>query len=210
MEEILALHAQQEADMRFRHGLVDLFYNWLIAGLTVVLFGSFFWWGMDIQTRNRAEEMTATALASWQAEQQAAADAAEEEQAAIRASEEYVMKQEATAAAKALFPVQNFVAKYHYSESDLLTYLRCMANRADAQGTTLAEVVAQPDQFLGYSDSNPVLTEYYDLAYRFVNEWRHEETKPVDSSFQWAELTPNGIYLKNEFNADGYARRWHA
>ena len=210
MEEILAARAQQEEIMRFRHPWVPLFYNWLIAGLVVLLFAGFVWWGLDIHTRHMADEMTATALASWQAEQDAAEAAAEEEQAAIRASEEYVMKQEATAAAKALFPVQNFVAKYHYSESDLLTYLRCMANRADAAGTTLAEVVAQPDQFLGYSDSNPVLTEYYNLAYRFVDEWRHEETKPCDTSYQWAELTPNGIYLKNDFRADGYARRWHA
>ena len=210
MDEILAKQAQQEAEMRFRHPWVDMVYNYVIALLVVLLAFSFVRWGMDIRTRHMAEEMTATALASWQAEQQAAADAAEQEQAAIRASEEYVMSQEATAAAKALFPVQNFVERYHYSESDLLTYLRCMANRADAAGTTLAEVVAQPEQFLGYSDTNPVLTEYYDLAYRFVDEWRHEETKPVDSSYQWAELTPNGIYLRNEFKADGYARRWHA
>lgn len=210
MDEYFEKQAQIERDMMFRHPWIPLFYNWLIAGLIVALFVSFAVWGMDIRTRRQAEEMTATALASWQAERQAEADAAEQEQAAIRASEEYVMQQEATAAAKALFPVQNFVDRYHYSESDLLTYLRCMANRADAAGTTLQEVVEQPGQFLGYADSNPVLTEYYDLAYRFVDEWRHEATKPVDSSYQWAELTPSGIYLKNEFNADGYARRWHA
>ena len=210
MEEIFAARAEQEEILRFRHPWVPLLFNWIIAGLVVLLFVEFVRWGLDIRTRNMAEEMTATALASWQAERDAEAAEAEEEQAAIRASEEFVMKQEATAAAKALFPVQNFVTKYHYSESDLITYLRCMANRADAAGTTLAEVVAQPDQFLGYSDNNPVLTEYYDIAYRFVNEWRHEDTKPCDTSYQWAELTPNGIYLKNEFNADGYARRWHA
>lgn len=210
MCEYFEAQAQLERDMCFRHPWVNIFYNYLIASLIVALAVSFIVWGLDIRTRRQAEEMTATALASWQAEQQAAAAAAEQEQAALRASEEYVMQQEATAAAKALFPVQNFIDRYHYSESDLLTYLRCMANRADAAGTTLQAVVEQPGQFLGYSDTNPVLTEYYDLAYRFVEDWRHEETKPVDSSYQWAELTPNGIYLKNEFNADGYARRWHA
>lgn len=210
MEEYLQRQAEIERDMCFRHPWVNIVYNYVIASMIVALMVSFIVWGLDIRTRRQAEEMTATALASWQAEQQAAADAAEQEQAAIRASEEWLMQQEATAAAKALFPVQNFVDRYHYSESDLLTYLRCMANRADAAGATLQEVVAQPGQFLGYADSNPVLTEYYDLAYRFIDEWRHEATKPVDSSYQWAELTPSGIYLKNEFNADGYARRWHA
>ena len=210
MGDYLEKQAEIERDMCFRHPWVNIFYNYLIASLIVALAVSFIVWGLDIRTRRQAAEMTATALASWQAEQQAAADAAEQELVTLRASEEYVMKQEATAAAKALFPVQNFVDRYHYSESDLLTYLRCMANRADAAGTTLQAVVEQPGQFLGYSDTNPVLTEYYDLAYRFVEDWRHEETKPVDSSYQWAELTPNGIYLKNEFNADGYARRWHA
>lgn len=209
LEEYFAEQERQESMMRFRNPGFDVVYNWMIALLIVALFGSFVWWGLDIRTRRMADEMTATALASWQAEQQAAEDARQQELAAARASEEYVMKQEATAAAKALVAIQNFVDKYHYSTSDLRTYLRCMANRADATGNTLAAVVAQPQQFLGYSDNNPVLDEYYSLAYEFVNEWRHEETKPCSSDYQWAELTPDGIFLKADINANGYQRRWH-
>ena len=112
--------------------------------------------------------------------------------------------------AKAFWGIRNFVEKYHYSENDFRTYARCMFNRADAGSGRLVEVIAQEGQFLAFSDSNPVLDEYYELALKLVREWHEEETKPIDSSYQFAELTPRGIFLTNVFGADGYARRWQA
>ena len=75
---------------------------------------------------------------------------------------------------------------------------------------SLETVVSREDQFLGYSDGNPVLDNYYQLAKQFVTDWHNEDVKPCDFSYQWAELTDKGIFLVNEFGADGYARRWQA
>lgn len=188
-----------EQDMCFRHPWFNMFYNWMIAALIVALFVSFIGWGLDIRTRRMADEMTARALASWQTEQ-----AIQDESA--RSSQEYVMDREATAVAKAFYGIRLFIEKYDYSESDLATYARCMFNRADS--VDLIRVISEPNQFTGYSDENQVLAEYKQLALRLVEEWHTEDARPVDISYRFAELTPQGIFLKDDLHADG--RRWHA
>lgn len=199
--------AENEIVLCFRHPWFNLAYNWLILALVVMLFGGFVWWGMQIHTQRMADEMLETALAAMDAEHAEMMAAAEAQEAELKASQEYIMEQEATAVAKAFYGINRFVEKYNYSSDDLATYARCMFNRAEK--ADLQEVVAVDGQFTGYSDDNPVLAEYYNLALRLVREWHEETVKPCDVSFQFAELTPNGIYLRNQFKADGYARRWH-
>ena len=210
MKEILEMHQKQEQDMLFRHSWVNLFYNWLIAILIVILFAGFISWGIRIRRDTRDEVIRAQVIAEMDAEhEQMMADAAARE-AEIKASKETVLKESSNAGAKALYPLGNFITKYHYSEQDLETYLRSGWNRHILTGESLESVFSASQQYLGYADNNPILTEYYNLAYRCFSEWEEEQTSPCDPSFQWAELTENGIYLKNNFNADGYARRWHA
>ena len=199
---------QKEAAIRVRYPGIDVFYNWFVALCLVALVISFICWGLDIRTRHIADQMTATAMASWQADLDAERSAKEAELAAVQASQEYVMKKEATAVAKAFYGIRLFIEKYHYTERDLATYARCMFNRAE--GKDLCAVISAKDQFVGYSDNNAVLTDDYNLALKLVEEWHNEDTKPCDISYQYAELTPTGIYLKNDFHADGYARRWQA
>ena len=208
MEEILEKQTRLEEELNFRNPWFNVFYNYLVAVCVLALFAGFVWWGMDIHTRRQAEAMTAKAMASWQAEQDAAEEAKAEELAAIQASQEFIMDQEATAVAKAFYGIRLFREKYGYSEADLVTYARCMFNRAESDD--LVRVISAKDQFVGYSDGNTVLSEDYDLAYRLVKEWHNESTKPCDVSFRFAELTPDGIWLKQELHADGYARRWRA
>lgn len=208
MEEYFNKQAELETTLCFRHPWFNLFYNYLIGILIIILFGSFVWWGLDIHSRHMADEMLATTLAAMDAEHAEMIAAAEAEEAALKTSQEYIMDQEAQAVAKAFYGIRLFVEKYHYSESDMSTYARCMFNRAESKD--LAEVIGYAGQFTGYSEDNPVLAEYYNLAMKLVQEWHSETIKPCDTSYQFAELTPNGIYLRNEFKADGYARRWHA
>lgn len=210
MEEILLAHEQMEHDMEFRHKWVPLFYNWVVALLVVILFGSFVWWGLDIHSRHMADEMLATTLAEMDAEHEQMLAAAEAEQAAIMASEEHIMTEEAKVVAKAFYGIRRFVEKYGYTANDLETYARCMFNRADATGQSLEAVVSKKDQFLGYSEDNQLVKEYYDFAIQFVNDWHSEEVKPCDISYQFAELEDDGIWLVKTFNADGKERRWQA
>lgn len=210
MEDYFDRQAELEAVLNFRYPWFNMMYKWIIAALLVALCVSFVWWGLDIRTRRMADEMTATAMASYQAEQQAAEDARALELEMARQSEEHVMTVEAQAVARAFYGIRNFVEKYGYTSEDLETYARCIFNRADASGASVEDVVSKKDQFLGYSDGNQLVKEYYDLAIRLVDEWHHEDVKPCDTSYQWAELTPDGIFLRNSFKADGYARRYHA
>ena len=208
MGDYFKKQAELETVLCFRHPYFNLMYNWMIGGLIIVLFASFVWWGLDIRSRHMADEMLERTLAAMDAEHAEMMSAAEAEEAAIKASQEYIMDQEAQAVAKAFYGIRRFVEKYHYSEADLATYARCMFNRAE--NADLTEVIRLKDQFVGYADDNPVLSDDYNLALKLVREWHEETIKPCDTSYQWAELTENGIYLRNEFKADGYARRWHA
>ena len=208
MEAYFNKQAELETMMCFRHPWFNLFYNWLVGILIIVLFGSFVWWGLDIHSRHMADEMLATTLAAMDAEHAEMIAAAEAEEAALKASQEYIMDQEAQAVAKAFYGIRLFIEKYHYSESDLSTYARCMFNRAES--ADLTEVVRLKDQFVGYADDNPILLDDYELALRLVREWHEETIKPCDTTYQFAELTPEGIFLKQDIRADGYARRWRA
>lgn len=210
MEEILENYEQQIRMMYWKHRWVGLVYNWIVVICVVSLFASFFWWGMDIHTRKQAEAMTAEYVAQINAEQEQKIAEAEAEQAAFLASQEHIRTEEAKTVAKAFYGIRNFVDKYGYTQKDLETYARCIFNRADATGQSISDVVSKKDQFLGYSDNNQLVKEYYDLAIRLVDEWHDEEVKPCDASYQWAELTEHGVYLRNSFKADGYARRWQA
>ena len=201
LQEIFREQREQEEVLMFRNPSFSFWYNWLIAVTVLALFVSFAIWGIDIHTKRTAEKMTATALASWQSEQ-----VVQDESAAT--SQEYVINAEATAMAKAFYGIDKFIEKYHYDESDLVTYARCMFNRAE--NADLVSVIARPEQFTGYSDGNQVIAEYKQLAQRLITEWHEETVKPCDTAYIFAELTPEGIFLKKDLHADGYARRWHA
>jgi len=210
LELIFEDHARQEEWLRERNPSASFWYNWLIAGLVVLLFIGFIKWGIDIHTNNAAEQAKADLIAAMDAEHEQMMAEAEAAERALLESEEHIMTEEAKVVAKAFYGIRRFVEKYGYTQSDLETYARCMFNRADATGQTLEAVVSKKDQFLGYSENNQLVKEYYDFAIKFVNEWHNEEVKPCDISYQFAELEDDGIWLVKTFNADGKERRWQA
>ena len=204
LKEIFREQREREEELMFRNPSFSFWYNWIIAVTVLSLFVSFAIWGIDIHTKNTAEKMTATALASWQSEQ-----VVQDESAAT--SQEYVINAEAEALAKAFYGIDRFVEKYHYTEDDLITYARCIFNRTDrTDSKDLIRVISEPNQFTGYSDGNQVIADYKQLATRLIREWHEETVRPCDTAYIFAELTPDGIFLKKDLHADGYARRWHA
>lgn len=188
----------------------DILWNWTLALLLTVLVVATIVVGIQREIDRKSAEQTATAMAEVEAQRQAEADAEAERLKAIQASEEVVMNAEATILAKAFYGIRLFVDKYGYTERDFQTYARCIFNRCDATGRSISEIITQEGQFLGYSVNNPVIDEYFNMALEFIKEWHAESTKPCDSSFQFAELNSDGIWLKNDINANGYARRWRA
>lgn len=204
-QEIFKERQRQEEMMSFRHPWVPLCYNYLIAGLILLLFISFGIWGADIYADRKAE-------AQYQAEQQALADkkAAEEEEQ--RKKEQELIERDIDALARMLYGIKLHIEKYRYTESDLETYVRCPFNRFDySHGLIeLSVIISKPEQFTGYHDDNPLLLEYKTLAEKFYNEWKAEKYRPCSAEYRFAELTENGIFLTTKVDADGYSRRWHA
>lgn len=210
MAEVLREYADEHEWLSHKYPWFGILVNWFVVGLLLTILVATIAYGIQNNTERKAAEMTATAMAELEAQRQAQAEAQAEALAAERASEDYIMTQEATEMAKAFYGIRLFVEKYNYTEKDFETYARCMFNRADAGAGRLVEVITREGQFLGYYEKNPVLDEYFQMAIKFVKEWHSESTKPVDSSYQYAELNPDGIWLKNDINANGYARRWRA
>ena len=203
---------KKERRMMLKFPWFNLVYNWLITIGVIALFASFWWWGVQIRNNHKEQAIRESVYAEVQAQEQAKETARLEALALEQSSEDYIVGQMADAMAKLFYGIRNFEEKYHYNETDFETYARCWFNRAEnkAYSGDLIEVMTQKDQALGYYDSNPVLNNYRKMAEKFIRAWRSESIKPVSNDYVYAELTPNGIYLKNEFNADGYARRWRA
>ena len=209
MKEAIETNENKIRSMVARHPGFNLIYNWLIVALVLATGFACVSWGLDIRTNRIAEELTVKAMADYQAEQDAIETARLEKIAAEEASLEAVMKREATDGAKLIYGIRNFIDKYGYTERDLRTYIRCALDRVDyGNGVNdFHATVSQEGQFLAYSEDNPILDEYYQIAYQEIETWHNETSKPWDVSYRYAELTPQGIFLINEFGADGYARR---
>lgn len=203
MCEVFEAQRKEESVLTFRYPWFNVVYNWVIAALIIILTIGLISWSLDIKTERRAAALTATAMADYEAGQKA-------ELEAIAAAKDTIMQKESEALARIFYGISKFQDKYGYDDKDFFTLARCVFNRVENShySSDLEEVVNQKDQWVGYFENNPVLAEYYDLAYKAVQEWHNETIKPISNDFVYAELTPNGIWLKNDFHADGYARRW--
>ena len=210
LQEIFKEQEEREELLRFRNPSFSFWYNWLIVGLVVLLFAGFVKWGIDIHTRNAAENAKAELLAQMDEENAYMMATAEAEAAERRAQNERQQISEAQAVARAFFGIRNFVEKYNYTNSDLETYARCIFDRVDARGESVEEIVAEKGQFVAYSENNTLVKEYYDLALQFVQAWHNEDAAPCDYyKFQTAVLTEYGIYLVDDINKP-VPEKWHA
>lgn len=210
--EIFEEQQRQEDMMTFRHPWVPLCYNYLIAGLVILLFISFGIWGANIHADRKAATLAAEEEAQQQEELQAVADKKAKEEEEKRKKEQKLIERDVDALTRMLYGIKLHIDKYRYTESDIETYVRCAFNRFDySHGLIeLSVIISKPEQFTGYHDDNPLLLEYKTLAEKYYNEWKAEKYKPCSSEYRFAELTENGIFLTTKVDANGYDRRWHA
>ena len=219
LQEVFAEQAGRESDMKFRHPWFNLFYNWLIVIVSVLLILALVKYGADIRQKlhdDAIRQETAEAIA---AERKAEEDAENARKEAEATAFETLLNEEIMDCSKALYGIHLFVEKYHYTEDDLVTYLRSAFNRVDTilQGKEVTEEeraktlhdVLFGGQYLACQENNPFLLEYQTVSRKALLEWHEEgQSKPIDLKYQFAELREDGIWLKNDINADGYARRW--
>lgn len=109
---------------------------------------------------------------------------------------------EAEAVARVLYGIRD------NSLRDQRTYVWCIFNRVDNPSrefaNTLTEVIGKPDQWMFYSESNPVLEIQYQLALTEVIIW-HEGHRPVSCDWVFAVWSGDKIYLTKEI---GGAEHW--
>ena len=211
--DLKAVFDEDDARTRYlniKHPWVAIITNWVAVLLAILIVIACFGWGLDIHTERKAADLTAVALAEYQQEQEAAELERQRVIAEQQASEQAVIDRETDLIAKLFSGISNFEEKYGYSENDFMTYARCAFNRVDnaAYSDNLDAVINQDSQWVGYSQKNEILSKYKTMARKAVEEWHKETSKPISTDFVYAELTDRGIYLKSDYNADGYARRW--
>lgn len=204
--------ADREKLLNWRYPWFNVCFNYFYLFLIVLLAVSLIWWSGIIRKEHKDAEAQA------ERDRIYAAELAQAEENQRLAEEQRLADQEAMldrwseAGAHMLYGIRNFVDKYHYSEKDMETYLRCAWNRYLTHGklTDLDVLIYTPEQFLACYKTSPALKEYKDLARKYFTAWQNETELPCDPSYVFAELLPDGIFLSKKYGADGYVRRWQA
>lgn len=113
------------------------------------------------------------------------------------------MREDAKSIAKVLYGVKG------NNENDLRTLVWCVLNRVDNKGYpgTVAEVVAQDRQWMGYSDSNPVLDDLFNLALGELDIW-YGGIRPCSPDFVFMNWTPSEITLRDTFEFSSKTHSW--
>ncbi len=98
------------------------------------------------------------------------------------------------------------------STDDLRTMCWCVFNRVDSPdyAGSIAEVVAQPKQWMRYSADNPVLDNLYRLAVEELLKWRESEVRPCSADYVYMIWSPTEIVLRNTWTNGSSTRYWRA
>lgn len=117
---------------------------------------------------------------------------------------ELMRKQQATALAKVLYGIKE------NSEQDLRTCLWCVFNRVDSPDypDTIEEVVAQPLQWIGYSENSPVLDNLYRIACQELDAWQNGTTRPCGTEFVFMAWSPSRVVLRDTWDETAWTNKW--
>ena len=203
--EVFAERAEAEREMRWRCPGFDLVYNWIVGIAALAVLIGLCVWGAQIGIERRDEKIREAGRAEVYAQQAAAEQATADEESKAAEALAVQIDRESDALARLFFGIRNFQSLYGYSVEDLKTYAQSAFNRADARGQDLLAVIFEEGQYTACSRHNDITTEFKELGRQLAEAWHNGELK-CDTAFQYAELTPYGIYLRKGYGED----RWHA
>lgn len=100
-----------------------------------------------------------------------------------------------------------YVAKVLYGTAQLNSahgqkmVVWCIINRVENQNypDSIKDVCQQKDQWMGYSDNNPVMRDLYDLSYEILSNWHNGGYRDISPDFIFMKWSPDQICLKTEF-----------
>lgn len=93
---------------------------------------------------------------------------------------------------------------------DLKTYCWCVFNRVDnsAFPSTVEDVIAQPNQWMRYDQTNPILEDLYQLAREQLDAWHSDSHRPVSSEYVFMSWSANDICLRDNFYEGSGTHYW--
>lgn len=90
----------------------------------------------------------------------------------------------------------------------------CILNRVDAGYGTIVEVITAPNQFTGYSSSNPVTDEFISLAEDVLTRWQMEKLcigdvgRTLPSDYLWFSGDIQHNYFRNAYSGNYSTWNW--
>lgn len=108
-----------------------------------------------------------------------------------------------------------YIAKVLYgaakdnNERDQRTVVWCILNRVDnpAYPNTVKGVCEQASQWMGYSNNNPVLTSFYNIAMKELEVW-HSGYRPVSTDYVYMYWSSKEIVLRNTYEKEPNTKYW--
>ena len=150
------------------------------------------------KAENRVREQYIAEMQAYKAEQEAL------KEAESKATDILVIDRESEALAKVLYGVKS------NSTDDLKTYVWCVLNRVDNPNypDTVEDVIAQPQQWMAYSEDNPVLEDLYQIAHDQLTVWYSGGRRPVSSDFVFMNWSPSEIVLRDNWEDGSRTHYW--
>ena len=107
-----------------------------------------------------------------------------------------------------------YIAKVLYgtarnnSEHDQILCIWCIINRCEnaSYPSTIQGVCQQNQQWMGYSDSNPITQSLYDLALSQLSIWRSDGVRPCGPEYIFMSWNSEKITLRTTFEETAQTR----
>ena len=98
----------------------------------------------------------------------------------------------------------------NHADSDKRAVVWCILNRVEhySHPDTVEEVCEQPKQWMGYSSSNPVLVNLYDIALEELKVWHSGGHRPMNNSYIYLSWSTQEILLRDTFEVSKSTNYW--
>ena len=139
-------------------------------------------------------------------------------QEAIRASEIAAQQAKEAEAAAAHRAECEAVARVlygtalHHSDDAQRAVVWCVLNRVDSSlyPDTIQAVCEQPQQWMGFSEENPIISSLYDIADEVITAWRNGEYRPMSPDYLYLSFSSTEITLRTTFTETRNTHYWRA
>ena len=114
------------------------------------------------------------------------------------------LNEEAELLAKVLYGVKD------NKSDDLRTCCWCVFNRVDNEHypDTLEDVIAQPNQWMRYDPTNPILESLYKIAREQLDRWHTDSHRPISNDYVFMNWSANDICLRDVWAEGSGTHYW--